>query len=95
MPTFVSLVDTRGSEIQNAQEFASVWGSIDQDAEAIGSEVSDTYALLGRNDFLVVFDAPDLETAFQVSVAMERYGLDVETMGALPVDQLGEIVEDI
>lgn len=95
MPTFAAVVDVPGTEVQNAQEFAAVWGRVGNDAEELGAEVSDTYALLGRHDFLVVFDAPDIEAAFQLSLATERYGLDVETMTAIPVDRLGELVEEI
>lgn len=95
MPTFAALVDVIEPEIQNAQEFVSVWGRISRDTEDIGGEVKETYALLGRHDFLVLFDAPDHEAAFQVAIAAERYGLDMETMVGIPVDRLGEIVEEI
>lgn len=95
MPTFAALVDVTEHGVQNAQEFVSKWGRVGNDAEEVGAEVLDTYALLGRHDFLVLFDAPDVETALQLSIATERYGMDVETMTAVPVDQLGEIVEDV
>ena len=95
MTTFAAVVDVDHRDLQNAQDFASVWGSVGSDVETIGGEVIEAYALLGRHDFLVVFDAADPETAIQVSIAIERYGLDTETMVAIPVDRLGELVEEI
>lgn len=89
------MIDVSDSDLQNAQEFATLWGRVEEDVQELGGEVLDTYALLGRNDFLVVFDAPDLDVALQASLAIERYGLDSETMVGLPVEQLGEVVEDI
>lgn len=89
------MIDVSDSDLQNAQEFASLWGRVGEDLQELGGEVIDTYALLGRNDFLVVFEAPDLDVALQASLAIERYGLDSETMVGLPVDRLGEVVEDV
>lgn len=95
MPTFAALVDVAEPEFQNVQEFVSIWGRVRKDTEEIGGKVLDTYALLGQHDFLVVYEAPDIEAAFQVSIAAERYGIDVETMVAEPVEQLGKLVEEV
>lgn len=95
MQTFAAVVDVTTAEIQNPQEFASTWGEVKQDVEAAGGTVSDTYALLGDHDFLVVYEAPDVETALQISVTAQRYGLDMETMVAIPVERMGELVDDV
>lgn len=95
MPTFAAVVDVTEQEPQNAQEFASIWGDVERDTEELGGGVLDTYALLGRHDFLTLFDAPDLASGLQISLAMERHGLDMETMVAIPVEEFGSIVEDL
>lgn len=94
MPTFAAVVDVAEPSVQNAQEFASIWGRVRQEAKEIGGEVTDTYALLGEHDFLIVYDAPNVDAAFKLSLAVERYGLDVETMVAIPVKRLGELVDE-
>lgn len=95
MSTYVGLIDVNEPEIQNVQELASIWGDIRSDVESQGGELLDTYALLGSRDFLVLFEADDEEAALKIAVAMERYGLDMETMQAVALDRLGELVEEI
>ncbi|XVH30611.1 GYD domain-containing protein [Haloferacaceae archaeon DSL9] len=95
MGTYMALIDVNEQEIQNVQTLAVIWGDIRNDIEELGGELRDAYAILGERDFLVLFDADTMEMAMQISIAMERYGLDTQTMELLPVDDLGKIVEDI
>jgi uncharacterized protein with GYD domain len=95
MGTYTALVDVADANVQNVQEFASVWGDIRQDIEDSGGELQDAYAILGEHDFLVLFEAGDQQQALQIALSMERYGLDTQTMEIIPVEQFGEIVEDI
>lgn len=95
MGTYTALVDVADANVQNVQEFASVWGDIRQDIEGCGGELNDAYAILGEHDFLVLFEAGDQQQALQIALSMERYGLDTQTMEIIPVEQFGEIVEDI
>lgn len=95
MQTYLCRVDVDGRAFQNPQEYVSIWGDIRRDIEAAGGEVTETYGVLGQYDFLVVFQVADEETAFQVTQVIERHGLDTSTDHALPVDRLGELVQDI
>lgn len=95
MPTYITQVDVNEEEFQNPQELISVWGTIRGDIEKLGGEIIDTYAILGNYDFHVVFTVESGERAFQVTQVIERHGLDTKTMEALPLDRLGELVEDI
>lgn len=95
MATYMALVDVNEPEIQNAQELATIWGEIRAEIDDHGGELRDAYAILGERDFLVVFEADDRDTALQLSLVIERYGLDTQTMEIMPVDQLGRIVEDV
>ena len=94
MPTYVCEVDVEG-QVQNPQGLAARWGEIKEDVERLGGEVVDTYTILGKYDFLVVFEVEDENTAFQVSQVIEQHGLDTETMQAFPIDRIGELVEDV
>jgi uncharacterized protein with GYD domain len=94
MPTYVCQVDVNVTEYQNPQELVSIWGDVRTDVRQLGGEITDTYAILGDYDFHVVFEVEDEDTAFQVTQIIERHGLDTTTMQALPLDRIGEIVED-
>jgi uncharacterized protein with GYD domain len=94
MPTYLSQIDVNEDEYQNSQELVAVWGTIREEIDDLGGEVTATYAVLGGYDFHIVFAVPDGETAFQVTQAIERHGLDTTTMRALPLDQLGRLVDD-
>lgn len=95
MPTYVTLADVADQQFQNAQELATIWGNIRNDVDRLGGEVVDSYALLGEADFLVVVHVDDDDDALQIAMAMERYGLDTRTMRGIPVDRLGDLVDDI
>jgi len=94
MPTYITHVDVDDDQFQNSQEFASIWGTIREDIRDLGGEVEETYAVLGDYDFHVAFTVADSETAFQVTQVIERQGLDTETMEVLPLDRVGQLVED-
>ena len=94
MPTYASLVDVR-TDFQNAQELTSVWGDIRADLEDQDADLEHTYAILGEYDFLVVMDAPDREAAFQAGVALERHGLNAQTMEIIPTEELATVVDDL
>ncbi|PSQ24988.1 gyd domain protein [Halobacteriales archaeon QS_8_65_32] len=86
MSTWISLVEVTDAEFQNLQELTSIWGDIRMEAEDATSdiEIVDTYALLSRYDFLLVFEAPDRDAVFELSLAVERQGLDMTTMEGGP-----------
>jgi len=92
--TFVSLVDVSEPNVQNIQELASVWGQVRQELDDIGAEVRDSYAVLGEVDFIVIFEAEDMDTAFKSDVVLERHGLRVQTMEVTPTEHFAALVED-
>lgn len=91
----MALVDVNEPEIQNPQQLATIWGDIENDVANRGGELIDAYAILGERDFLVLFEAEGRNQAFQISIAIERYGLDTQTMELIPQEDLGQLVEDI
>jgi uncharacterized protein with GYD domain len=95
MPEFIANVDVNEDQFQNSQELVTVWGAIREDVRDLGGEVEETYVILGDYDFHVRFSVDDSETAFQVTQAIERHGLDTQTVEALPVERVGELVEDV
>ncbi|WP_053947278.1 GYD domain-containing protein [Halolamina sediminis] len=95
MGTYMALVDVTDETVQNVQDLATVWADLTGDIETLGGELVDAYAILGEHDYLVIFEADGRDEAFQTSVSIERYGLDTQTMELIPVDDLGELVQDI
>lgn len=95
MPTYITRIDVNEEQFQNPQELVSVWGTITEDIEELGGEVLDTHAVLGDYDFHVRFTVDSGERAFQVTQIIEGHGLDTKTSEALPLDRVGELVDDI
>jgi uncharacterized protein with GYD domain len=95
MPTWIALVEVTNTEFQNLQELTSIWGDIRLEAEEVSSEIelTDTYALLGRYDFLLVVEAPNRDSVFELSLTAERQGLDMTTMEGVPIEHFAELVE--
>lgn len=92
---FVTLVDMNEESAQNVQEMASIWGKIDNELQDIGVTVEDSYAVLGEVDFLIIYEAPSPEEAFQADIILERHGLDVQTMELTPTEHFSELVMDV
>jgi len=92
---YVSMVTVEDREFQNVQELASIWGEIRGELEEFDVDVIDTYAILGSHDFLLIFDAPDRDTVFQAAVAIESYGMDLQTMEITPTDRFADLVDDV
>jgi len=95
MPTYIAHVDVNEDQFQNPQELVTAWGTIREDVEKLGGEVIDTYAILGEYDFHVRLSVDSSETAFQVTQVIESQGFDTKTVEALPLDRLGELVDDV
>ena len=93
MPEYVSLVKIK-EEVQNPQELSSIWGDIRADLEEFETDLTDTYAILGEYDFLVIMQAPDRDAAYQAGVALERHGLNAQTMEIMPTEELAQVVDD-
>ncbi|WP_458186369.1 GYD domain-containing protein [Haladaptatus sp. NG-WS-4] len=92
MAKYVALVDIRG-QIQNAQELTSVWGDVRLEFEEYGVDLEGSFAVLGEYDFLLIFDAPDRDTAFKAGIAVESHGMDMQTMEIIPIDEFANLVD--
>ena len=95
MPTYAALVDIDDRDVQNAQELASIWGEIRTEFEQHNSELRDSYAALGRHDFLVIFEAGDREAAFKSALTLRRHGLEGQTMEIVDTDDFAHLVDEI
>ena len=96
MPTYTSLVNV-DRDFQNVQELASIWGELRTDIEQLqlNVELIDTYAVLGDYDFIVIFEAADRDAAFQLALALQGRGFDMQTMEVVSTDHFATLVEDV
>jgi len=54
------------------------------------------YALLGRYDFMDIYDAPDVETAHQVSIISRAEGaVSAESWPAVPYDEFLALFDEV
>ena len=95
MATYAVLADVNEDRFQNPQDLLSVWGDIREDVRKLGGEIGERYALVGGYDFLVTYDVDDEDVALQIALAIERHGLDTETMRAIPIERMGDLVDDV
>ena len=89
----MSIVKVR-DQVQNAQKFVSIWGEIRSDLQEYDVQLKQSYAILGEYDFLLLFDAPDRNAAFKTAFIVENYGLDMQTMEIIPVEELAPLVDE-
>ncbi|RBI61628.1 gyd domain protein [halophilic archaeon] len=94
MSKFASLV-TVEQDYQNVQELASIWGDVRSELEEHNTTLEANYAILGEYDFLLVFDSPDRDAAYQAALCIERYGLDMQTMEIIPMEEFAQLVDDL
>ncbi|ODR79275.1 gyd domain protein [Haladaptatus sp. W1] len=94
MSTYASLV-TVERDYQNVQELASIWGDVRSELETHSATLESTYAILGEYDFLLVIDAEDRDAAYRASLCIERYGLDMQTMEIIPMEDFATLVDDL
>ncbi|WP_232687394.1 GYD domain-containing protein [Halobacterium zhouii] len=95
MPTYAAIATVETGRFQNAQELASIWGDVQTDLEDKNCHLIDAYVLLGERDVLLLFEADSREDALQASIAVQRYGISMDTMEAMNVDRLGELVDEL
>ncbi|NIB98709.1 GYD domain-containing protein [Halobacterium sp. R2-5] len=95
MPTYAAIADVETGQYQNPQDIAAIWGDVRADLEEQDCQLKDSYVLLGGHDILLLFEADDSHAALQASIAAERYGINMQTHEAIPVENLGELVDDL
>jgi uncharacterized protein with GYD domain len=81
MATFISTIKFTGQGIQNIKDTCKRANAFKTKAKKMGVKVQDIYWTLGPFDGLLVFDAPDEETATAVVLHLGTLG-NVQTQTA-------------
>lgn len=80
MTTYASLVDATGEDIQNVQELAVIWGELQSEFIDHDAELTESYAILGTYDFLIIFEVPNSEGTAKAALTLREHGLTTRTM---------------
>ena len=78
MATFIVLVDLTKQGMSKIKDTARRADAFVQTAKAAGAEVKDLYWTIGKHDGVLIFDAPDDETAAALLLKLGSHG-DVRT----------------
>ena len=74
MATYISTIEFTEQGIQNIKETCKRANSFKMAAKKLGVKVQDTYWTLGTFDGVIVFDAPDEETATAAMLQLGTLG---------------------
>ena len=96
MPVYISLMKWTSQGIGGLPAWRD---RIEEGERAIrerGGRLIDAYVALGRLYVVEVFEAPDDETAYQILLAVARYGdVTIETLRGFTRDEAEKIVKGV
>ena len=96
MPTFVSLINYTDHGVQNFKDFAQRMEHAHRGAAELGVTINSFHLTMGRYDALVIFEAPDTETAAKLALINAANGrVRTETMAAFSESDTVGIAESL
>lgn len=96
MPTFVSLINYTDQGVQHFKEIANRLEHARQGAAELGITIDSFHLTMGRYDAVVIFDAPDAETAAKLALINAANGrVRTETLAAFTEDETIAIAESL
>ena len=98
MPTFVLMTKLQSELMGDAGDRRAAGRAWLKKVKAVCPEVKwiSHYAILGRYDFMDIYEAPDSETAHRVSRLSRSQGaIEAESWQALPYDRFLELLDEV
>ena len=87
MPIYIALTNVSAEGRKAIKEDPARIKANNREIEAMGVKIIAQYATLGQYDFINIFEAPDDETIFKVSLNVTGKGVDkVQTLTAKTLD---------
>jgi uncharacterized protein with GYD domain len=94
MPTFIGLINWTDQGVKTYKETLDRAGKVEELAQSVGAKVVDIYWTLGEHDIVVVFEAPDDETATAFLLTSGSWGnIRTKTLRAFNRDEMQRILE--
>ena len=96
MATFISTVKFTAQGMKDIKATGKRAGAFKASAQKMGIEVKHVYWTLGRFDGLVIFDAPDEQTATALMLQLASYGnVHTETTRAYEASEMEQILSKL
>jgi uncharacterized protein with GYD domain len=96
MPTFISLFGWTDQGIRNVKDTAKRADNFKAAVKKAGGTVRDVYWTMGRYDGVIIFDAPDEETATALLMSAGSLGnVRSETLRAFNQDEVQKILAKV
>jgi len=93
MPKFVVIVKGTLEGRKNIKELKQRFIDVSNMFKAKEAKILNAYALLGQYDYLFLTEAPDLETAFELSTMISSLGtFECETCPIMPLEELYDLI---
>jgi uncharacterized protein with GYD domain len=93
---FVTLLNFTEQGIRNINQTTSREAAFAKQAKGAGINISESLWLTGRFDGLIVFDAPDAETAAAVMLQLSKSGnVKTETLRAFDSAGMNQVLEKV
>jgi uncharacterized protein with GYD domain len=88
MPIYIALTNVSAEGRKSIKEDPARIKANNRQLEAMGVKIIGQYATLGRYDFINIFEAPNDETIYKVSLNLTGRGVDkVQTLPAKTLDE--------
>jgi uncharacterized protein with GYD domain len=94
MPTFIGLINWTDQGIKTYKETVDRAARTEELAQSVGARVLDIYWTLGEHDIVVIFEAPDDETATAWLLASGSLGnIRTKTLRAFNREEMQGILD--
>ncbi len=96
MSTYISLLRWTQQGVQNIKEAPRRIEAGRQAFEAVGARLTGVYVVSGQYDYILVFEAPDQETAATAMLTLDRLGnVRSETMRAFTEEEFRRVASGL
>lgn len=93
MATFVTLMTWTDQGSRDIRDWGRRVGAAEDLVKKLGGQLKDVFITLGQYDVVAVVDAPDDETATQISLAIGSQGnAKIQTLRAFPRTQAETLI---
>ena len=96
MPIFVHLCKGTPEGFKTLKDLPGRWTDVKKRVQEAGGKILGAYALMGRYDYLLITDLPDVKAALSGVLKTAMKGtVTFETLGALPLDEFVKLVKEL
>ena len=93
MPKFAVIAKGTLEAKKNIKELKQKIVDVSNVFKAKDAKILNAYAMLGQYDYMFIAEAPDLETAFELSTMIGALGaFDCQTCPIMPLEELYDLI---